>query len=152
GLNAAGTAALGNFDGIGVSLGGNNTVGGAAAGARNVVSGNRRTGVSIGGGGAQGDVVQGNHIGTDPPRLSLISNVSFGVTVGDAVGALVADNVIAGTKGQGINFTGNNNHDNVVQGNFVGTDKTGNALLGNLDLGIYLHNGGAHNTIGGTAA
>src|SRR5262249_5663720 len=65
GLNAAGNAPLPNFDGVVVAGVNNVTIGGTAAGARNVFSGNNREGIGVGGGGAVGDVVQGNYVGTD---------------------------------------------------------------------------------------
>ena len=74
GTNVNGTIAISNaFDGIsfgeltnpvvGVGYASNNTVGGTAAGARNIISGNGRNGVHIDGG--SGNVVLGNYIGTD---------------------------------------------------------------------------------------
>ncbi len=42
-----------------------NTVGGTTAGARNLISGNDLGGVLIIGGGATGNLVRGNYIGTD---------------------------------------------------------------------------------------
>ena len=38
---------------------------------------------------------------------------------------------------------------NVIQGDFIGTDKTGTVKLGNA-AGIEIHNGATNNTIGGT--
>ena len=38
----------------------------------------------MGGGGAQGEVVQGNYVGTDITGMHLIANGSFGISVGDA--------------------------------------------------------------------
>ena len=62
-----GDHSLGNgYDGIFIHAGANdNTVGGTTAGAGNVISGNRSNGVGISGTGTVGNVVEGNHIGTD---------------------------------------------------------------------------------------
>src|SRR5262249_26276854 len=54
GTNVAGTAALGNFDGITIT-GTANTVGGTAAGAGNLISGNNRYGVAIVGSSSTGN-------------------------------------------------------------------------------------------------
>ena len=71
GVNAAGTAALGNANGVGTFSGGvviesgasDNTIGGTTPGARNVISGNAFAGVFLNG--VSANVVQGNFIGTD---------------------------------------------------------------------------------------
>ena len=67
GLNAAGTASVGNTNqGIAVFSGAaNNTIGGTAAGAGNVISGNGQVGLRFTNAGTTGNVVQGNYIGTD---------------------------------------------------------------------------------------
>src|SRR5207248_2916750 len=127
--NAAGNAALGNsFDGVSTSD--NVTIGGSVSGARNILAGNYRSGALIGGGTPGGLILQGNYIGTDINGTALVSNASFGVLVGNANGAQVVGNVIAGAAGVGIQLQGNSNHDNIIQGNYIGTDRTGNVLLG----------------------
>src|SRR3972149_2702221 len=59
---------LGNIRDVHIDTISNNTIGGTAAGARNVISGNNHfagSGVNIVGSAATGNVVQGNFIGTD---------------------------------------------------------------------------------------
>jgi titin len=75
GTDAAGDKGIGNGAG-GVVLtkaASNNTIGGLAAGAGNVISGNKGDGVQISGNGTSGNLIQGNLIGTDAtgPELSL---------------------------------------------------------------------------------
>jgi len=41
---------------------------------------------------------------------------------------------------------------NLVQGNFIGTDNTGKAKLGNTLVGVVLASKASNNTIGGAAA
>src|SRR5207244_3519792 len=67
GTNAAGTAALANGnDGILIQSGANNnTIGGTAFGAGNVISGNLGNGITITDSGTTGNVVEGNYIGTN---------------------------------------------------------------------------------------
>jgi parallel beta-helix repeat protein len=128
GTDAAGVAPLSNRDGVGVS-GTNNTVGGTAAGAGNLISGNRVAGVGLGG---SGNVVQGNRIGTDAAGVAPLSN-GTGVLIGSN------DNTVGGTADGAGNLLSGNTHDgisivgcgNVVQGNRIGTDATGTAPLGN---------------------
>jgi hypothetical protein len=77
----------------------------------------------------------------------------FANTIGGTLPS--AGNVISGNGGDGIliqvdlRFTGVPTN-NLIQGNLIGTDKTGTVALGN-DDGIAIQ-GGNHTTIGGTAA
>jgi hypothetical protein len=146
GTDAAGARALANLDGV-VIGGSTNTVGGAAVGAGNTISGNTY-GVIINGGG--GNLVQGNRIGTDAGGATALAN-SVGVYIGslnNTVGgqAAGAGNTISG------NFVGvriYSGSGNLVQGNRIGTDATGTVALANV-AGIYIDVGS--NTVGGTAA
>jgi Tol biopolymer transport system component len=156
GLNAAGTAALQN-EGAGVRIAGaaTNTIGGGVAGARNVISGNKAEGILIINTGATGNVVQGNLIGTNAAGTAAFGNVFAGVriispaastTVGGNVAA--ARNVISGNTNSGIRIETSDN--NVVQGNYVGTNAAGTAAVANVSLGIVIT--GSNNQIGGTSA
>ena len=104
GLTTAGLP-LGNATGVAITTA-NNTVGGAAAGARNVISGNSGDGVELTGPGATGNVVAGNYIGTDAAGTAAVGN-RFGVYLSAATGntvggtAAAARNVISGNTGGG---------------------------------------------------
>lgn len=108
-------------------------VGGAAPGAGNVISAND-VGVSITGLSSSGTRVQGNFIGTDPAGVAAIPN-SLGVSIlssdcqigGTEAGA---GNLISGNLNNGVNL-GAGSGGSVVQSNFIGTDVTGRAALGN---------------------
>src|SRR5262249_7986490 len=66
GTDAQGTAPLGNGSaGVNLISADITSVGGTAAGARNVISGNNGTGVHIDGSGSTGNHVEGNYIGVD---------------------------------------------------------------------------------------
>jgi hypothetical protein len=74
-----------------------------------------------------------------------LDSAATGTTIGGTVaGAL---NLISGNKGDGVAIRGNNN---LVAGDYIGTDVSGTAALGNADDGVYI--GGDGNTIGGTIA
>ena len=145
GLLANGTAAPnGTRNGVRIGSGATkNTIGGTAAGARNVISGNATNGIEINSAGTSNNVVQGNFIGTDPTGASAVPNQLAGVIV--HIGA--TDNTIGGTApGQG-NLIAYNKAKGVVVGDDVTDLSTGNAILGNaifsnVALGIDLANNG----------
>lgn len=82
GVDSTGTKSIRNFDaGIGLYAP-NNTIGGAQPGERNVISGNRNTGINICcDSRANGNVIQGNFIGTNAAGTTGMSNIQVGVYV-----------------------------------------------------------------------
>ena len=163
GTNLAGTAAVPNtVVGVDIYLGPTaNTIGGTAAGARNLISGNTLDGVDIGGTGASDNVVLGNFIGTDVTGTVAIANGGTGVSIfgggtANTIGGLTATagtgagNVISGNTSDGIEIAGAPSSDNVVAGNLIGTDETGENALSNRTSGVEV--AGVGTTIGGTAS
>jgi len=151
GTNAAGTAAIQNDnDAIFVTRGAHdNTIGGTEAGAGNLISGNNGHGISFSAFQAldtPNNVVQGNLIGTNLSGTAAIPNLGSGVVLsgsgavtigGNAAGAR---NLISGNLGDGIR-TGDRlglTSSGTIQGNFIGTDVTGTAAVGNGGAGIVL--------------
>ncbi len=158
GLAADGASPLGNgFGGVEIRGGAqNNTVGGSSAGQRNVLSGNGYDGVTISESGTSGNAVMGNYIGTDLSGASAVGNNTNGVTVnigalGNAVGGDSPDerNVISGNVTNGVMIAQAN--ENVVSGNYIGTDASGLAALPNHQYGISIFDTAQNNTIGGDA-
>jgi hypothetical protein len=160
GTDPTGLVASPNTFGVLIDISAKNvTIGGTAAAARNVISGNV-AGIGIGNNfdqGGSGHHIQGNFIGTDATGaaalpngigISLHTNVS-GSTIGGATAG--ARNVISGNTGQGVGVSGflgdPSTTGNFVMGNYIGTDVTGLAPLGNAGAGISI--GGFANTIGG---
>ena len=168
GTDVTGTVALGNaFWGVVLQEAAENTVGGPAAGAGNLVSGNNQGGVGIRGIDAVGDIVQGNRIGTDISGMKALGNAYSGVYVGDwgVAGDAASDATIGGTadgagnvisasahQNSGVWITGAGTTGVVVQGNRIGTDVSGTVAMGNAYDGVKIDVGATHNTIGGTAA
>jgi titin len=152
GITASGNAALPNLAGVILFNAFANTIGGTAAGAGNVISGNQADGVVDNGG--PGNQVLGNRIGTDPAGTTALPNGHTGVTIentntpgpDNAGGNLIYRNVISGNKGDGILLFGP--HANAVIHNFIGTNATGSAALANLGNGVEIILGHS-NTIGG---
>ena len=136
GSNAAGTSAVANGTaGIDV-MGPNNAVGGAAAGAGNVVSGNGAAGVRLDPV-ANGSSVQGNSIGLNAAGSTALGNatgIDVGCTTGCAIGgtAAGAGNTVSGNTGQGV----------VVQVASSGNAVLGNRIFGNGGIAIDLGNDG----------
>ena len=124
-------------------------------GAGNLISGNARVGIWIDGTTASRNVVQGNTIGTTANGQSALGNGLSGVmtdgalnnTIGGTTAA--ARNIISANHGVGVLFTDDSNGD-VVEGNLIGTNASGTALLGNADEGVVIEYGSATNLVGGT--
>jgi uncharacterized repeat protein (TIGR01451 family)/CSLREA domain-containing protein len=137
GTNAGGTAGLGNVQ-AGVFLYGStsgNTVGGAIAGAPNVISGNTKNGVEIADAGTTGNIVRGNFIGTDVSGTVALGNLADGVLIrngasNNVIGGIAAGegNVIAHNKLNGVD---------VFQASVRNTIR-GNRIHNNTYLGIDL--------------
>ncbi len=161
GTDPGGTVDFGNGStGVLVGTGATNVViGGAVAGAGNLISGNG-SGVSV----KDDSTIQGNLIGTQADGTSARGNSGPGISA-DGDGNVIGDssvagrNVIAANSGPGITLTGGAG--NTIQGNYVGADATGNTPLANggnaidtsgeTDLLIGGTNPGEGNVIGGSA-
>ncbi|MFB0537808.1 MAG: CSLREA domain-containing protein, partial [Anaerolineae bacterium] len=158
GTAATGTADLGNtLDGVHIHDAPDNTIGGTAAGAGNVISGNDFDGVVISSNGATGNQVLGNYIGTDAGGSADLGNTRDGVCIEEAPGNTIggtaagARTVISGNDWYGVWMRGSGATGNQVLGNYIGTDAGGSADLGNSFDGVYILEA-TDNTIGGTAA
>jgi len=163
GVNATGTGAVPNGR-HGILLGPdivNTMVGRADPGSRNVISGNRLSGVFIADNADQ-TTLQGNYIGTNATGALAVPNGENGVTLyaarrthigGTAAGA---GNVISGNTLDGILiwfFDSPSLSLNVadVLGNFIGTNAAGTGAVPNRGHGVELmHEGLVGNRIGGT--
>ena len=119
----------------------NTTIGGLAAGERNIVSGN--------GGSSDGirsyghDVtIQGNYIGTDISGTIAIPNGGRGIYLdlgNDGDVATIDNNLIAGNEDGGIYCTDGSIN---VSNNIIGTDPSQTINLGNINSsGIYINSG-----------
>ena len=155
GTNAAGTGAQGNFDpGITINQSGN-TIGGTAAAARNIISGNIGNGILMANAFASGNQILGNFIGTTVSGASPLGNGTDNIAIVNASGNTIggtatgAGNVISASAGVGIRLLVASS--TTIQGNRIGTNAAGSADFGNESGGIDILDG-ANNTIGGGAA
>jgi parallel beta-helix repeat protein len=149
GLDRTGEVALGNLE-KGVSLGPfarNNRVGGAAPGARNMISGNKNN-VEIGANCSE-NRIEGNYIGTTSTGSSAptASTQLNGVLIGAASDNRIGGNVISAHENYGV-FLNGSGSGNRVQGNFIGVDANGTAALPNRANGVYLINSTGANIVG----
>lgn len=145
GTDITGNAALPNsFDGVSVVLG-SLTIGGSAAGAGNVISGNDWTGVNLLC--SDGTVAQGNFIGIGADMATPLGNGDDGVRIGVfCEGAPIGrnpsrqpglmlpstySNLIGGEGAGEGNVIAHNSGNGVTVGVSPGEPATGNAILGN---------------------
>jgi streptogramin lyase len=169
GTDSSGAAALGNRNyGVWITNGAeSNRIGvsssnAGAAAERNVIAASAADGVAISQAGTSDNVVSGNFIGTDASGTQPLGNVANGVSVffgaqsnqigtdGTDINSTFQVNVIAANGFNGIIISDHNTDNNVVAGNFIGTDVTGKAALGNATTGILVRRGAAANLIGGS--
>jgi parallel beta-helix repeat protein len=172
GTDASGTVDLGNkFNGIYLAWGRNNTVAG------NLVSGNGTPGICLARTGPEGNLVQGNFVGTNAAGTAPLGNDNAGIIIGgfqlggdcpgcpltannNTVGGTspAARNLVSGNNGTGIMIINLGSFGNLVQGNYVGTNNAGNAKLANTGSGLIIvgsnttTTGDISNTIGGDLA
>lgn len=157
GTDASGTAAIPNGE-WGVDLGDqaeNNLIGGDSPGEGNLISGNGSGGVFLQNR-VSGNRISGNYVGTDASGKAAVGNSGFGIVLGSGAQENVvggtrpeAGNVISGNDGDGVMIEGSETTANVVSGNYVGTDVTGMAALGNGERGVFILSGAHHNVVAG---
>lgn len=146
GTDYNGTVAIPNlFGGVVVERGARDvTIGGDTPEARNVISGNSFSGVSVRNVGSGDVTILSNFIGSDSSGQLPLPNVVNGVRIND-----LANNVRVGDVERG---TGNLIAFNTSHGVYVDnvTDVTieGNAILSNSGAGVYFPNGSIGTTLG----
>jgi titin len=145
------------LDGVLITSGDHNTIGGDASGEGNLISGNTGAGIVISGSNAQNNDIFGNSIGTDKNGTAVIANGGDGVSLTTSVsytkvggGSTGEGNLISGNSGNGVTVWGSGSF-NTLAGNFIGTDSTGGVALGNTRHGVQIGGMAHNNTIGGDA-
>ena len=161
GVATNGLTPLGN-GGSGISLYGSaatNTIGGTSPGAANLISANNGDAIQLSGLGTSYNVVQGNLVGTTRTGSNTLGNAFSAVavfggasfnTIGGTTAA--ARNILSAGGGDGVYLSDPGTSNNVVQGNYVGTDISGTAPMGNHGVGVLVGSGAASNLVGGSVA
>ncbi|MEW6157926.1 MAG: right-handed parallel beta-helix repeat-containing protein, partial [Verrucomicrobiota bacterium] len=156
GLDKAG-ADQGNFlNGVLINNSNDNIIGSTVTGAGNVISGNNNNGIRIQGTSTNNRIL-GNIIGLHADGATDRGNSQDGVLISGASGNQIGGttpesrNLISGNSGDGIEISSAGAANNVIQGNFIGTDITGNLDRGNSADGIFI-NGTSAAQIGGRIA
>jgi hypothetical protein len=144
GLNKNGTIALPNGS-AGMSVYGgahDNTIGGTAIGARNVISGNTYQGLTIDGAGTNANVIQGNTIG-----LSVSGGTVANGSQGVALFAGAQSNLIGGSAPGASNIVSGSTYDGIAMYDATTLRNTvsQNAIFANNFAGMSL-SGGANNS------
>lgn len=157
GTDATGTLPLPNSVGVSIADGvmgftNHNHVGGPTAAERNIFGGDplSTTGVVIVRG--SDDVIEGNYFGTDVTGMQAIAQ-EHAIRVDASVNETVSANLVV-ASGVGISFGTDGfsrTQGSTIQGNFVGTDVTGNVVLYAGTTGISL-GAAQNNTVGGSVA
>ena len=151
GTDVSGTKAIGNIqNGVRVTASAN-FIGGIGAG--NVISGNGQPGIYIQGvnGNVTSNVIQGNLIGLDAAGANSLGNGQAAIGIngsannqvgGSAAGArnVLSASIISGGGGFGISILNAGATNNIIQGNYIGTDITGMVGRGNASVGIAVEN------------
>ncbi|HEV7573468.1 MAG TPA: Calx-beta domain-containing protein [Thermoanaerobaculia bacterium] len=131
-----------------------NTVGGAAAAARNLISGGTTAGITLGNSGTANNIIQNNYIGTNAAGTAALPNF-VGISFNGAGANTIRGNVISGNTSSSAFSAGiqleNTTSNILVVGNKIGTSADGLTAIPNM-YGITLldgFSGGANqNTIG----
>ncbi|QDT09713.1 right-handed parallel beta-helix repeat-containing protein [Planctomycetes bacterium K23_9] len=116
----------------------------------NQVVGNQNVGIAITDPTADLNRLVGNYVGTDYSGANS-GNSSFGILVrssNNTIGEPGFGNTISGNGRSGLVLSGPSANNNVVQGNYIGTNDDGSVAVPNSAFGIFV-TGANNNTIGG---
>jgi parallel beta-helix repeat protein len=138
GTNLLGSLQIPNSQGVSITTGGNNTIGGSNPGEGNVISGNTAGDIVIST--SSNNVIAGNIVGLDATAKLNLRSGSNGISIlglsdHNTIGGPLpgARNIISGhdeTSGEGVFIGGGTG--NIVQGNIIGTNASNDIKLGNV--------------------
>ena len=103
------------------------------------------------------NIIEGNYLGTNLAGTAALCNSGNGIFLFNSSDNVIggttpaARNLISGNRFPGVGIGGEFSTGNQVKGNYIGTNASGNADLGNRGNGLIVINGTGH-IIGGTTA
>jgi parallel beta-helix repeat protein len=122
-------------------IGGDRNVGAGPLGQGNLISGNASFGIGLWDADTSFNTIRGNHIGTDLSGARVWGGRRDGIHSNGANYNLVVDNLISG-YGTGVYLCCVSDGHNTVSGNYIGTDASGGAGVGNRGVGVALDRSG----------
>lgn len=140
---------------IGIEIIGNpqyNIIGGSNAADRNIVSGNNHIGIRVAN--ANHNTIIGNYVGTDRTGTYALRNydgISIeGTSKYNIIGgySIAERNLVSGNVAYGIPVFGAGCDNNIIIGNYIGTDISGTAAIPNT-YGVLYDDGAKYNMLGG---
>ncbi len=156
GCDRTGMFAISNYYGVAIDSSASNTIGGNTSAESNIISGNAYAGIGINSNISYNNSIKGNYIGINingAARTDTIPNY-YGIAINDSynntIGGSTAGerNIISGNPGGGISIDGSNAINNIIKGNYIGTNVAGTDSIPNSN-GILL-SGVSKNIIGGS--
>ncbi|MGA2499086.1 MAG: NosD domain-containing protein [Tepidisphaeraceae bacterium] len=130
-----------------------NVIGGSGEADRNIVIGNHHIGIRISD--ANGNRVSGNYVGIDRTGGKAVPNYDGICAEGRSRGNLIGGrqpgerNIASGNVAYGIDLFGAGVQENIIVGNYIGTDAAGTRAIPNT-YGVLFDDRAARNILGGT--
>jgi hypothetical protein len=149
GTDTAGINALPNGgSGIFLEISRGNLIGNGDPNYRNIISGNRGSGIHLRGTWSRNNDINGNYIGVSWDALAPLGNQAHGIVLEDAPANTIGkrglcDNVIAGNGQHGILILGAGAGTNLVHANLVGLVTNGTTVFPNVGDGVRVWQAGA---------
>jgi len=154
GTDISGTLPLPNIYGIALDNSSSNVIGGSGETQRNIISGNSFGGIVINEITSKANVITANFIGTDITGTHILPN-DQGIVLSYANNTIIGGsdpskrNIISGNTSGGIIMNGTGTRNNIIKGNYIGTDTSGLKPLSNY-AGILMKSKSNSNIIGGS--
>lgn len=156
GTDRTGMFRIPNYYGVAVDSSWSNLIGGNTPLQFNLISGNTYAGVAINTNISHDNNIKGNYIGSNlncAARADTIANY-YGIAINESYNNIIGGstaaerNIISGNSESGIAIMGSHAKNNIIKGNYIGTNAAGTDSIPNTN-GILL-SGSSDNTIGGS--
>ena len=137
GTDINGTSGIPNL-GFGVVLSYNvkTTIGGPNALDRNIIAYNAQAGVHVGYARSDNNVIEGNYIGVNANQQAAGNQVGGGIYITNSSSLNTVRGNVISANSNGVVMQYGQHDQNIITGNFIGTDTTGTANLGNTQHGV----------------